>query len=266
MPNPFIRNYTTDVLFDADLNPEGIAEQFKWKASQSVILFVDLAQFALNELAISTNDPWMFGFQGGGVVKMGNSKVRLAVGFFDTLNVTKNGIGEPTVQVFNSRQIANSDKKVNEAAYVNDYNVLNLNGSFDTDLMGFPVNIQGDWVYNTAGPVTCSGFGNTLGTCAPGNVRVDDQDQGYQAGIRLGKAKKAKTWEVAYYYKWLQADAVLSAFADSDFGDGGTNRRGNIFWGAYSITDFLKFKVKFYNTKPLERAICSGLLSTRLNS
>ncbi len=151
MPNPFKRNYTTDVLFDAVLNPEGMAEQFKWKASQSVTLFVDLAQFVLNELASDTNDPWMFGFQGGGVVKMWNSKVRLAVGFYDALNVTLAGLDEPTVQVFNSKV---GDGPAT-AAYVNDYNVLNVNGSFDSELMGFPVNVQGDWVYNAAGPVTC---------------------------------------------------------------------------------------------------------------
>ncbi len=185
---------------------------------------------------------------------MWNSKVRLAVGFYDALNVTLAGLDEPTVQVFNSKV---GDGPAT-AAYVNDYNVLNVNGSFDSELMGFPVNVQGDWVYNTAGPVTCSGVGNASESCAAVNVRGDDQDQGYQVGIRLGKAKKAKTWELAYYYKWLQADAVLSAFADSDFGDGGTNRRGNIFWGAYNITDFLKVKVKFYNTKPLDRAICSS--------
>ncbi len=51
----------------------------------------------------------------------------------------------------------------------------------------------------------------------------------------------------------------MSAFADSDFGDGGTNRRGNIFWVAYNFTDFLTFKTKFYNTKPLERGVCTGL-------
>ena len=159
---------------------------------QSVTLFVDLAQFVLNELAGNTNDLWMFGFQGGTVVKMRNSKVRLAVGYYDALKVTLAGLDEPTVQVFNSKVRDGSAS----AAYVNDYNVLNVNGSFDTDLMGFPVNIQGDWVYNTAGPVTCSGTGNTSGSCTPGNVRVDNQDQGYQVGIRLGKAKKAKTWEV----------------------------------------------------------------------
>ena len=33
---------------------------------------------------------------------------------------------------------------------------------------------------------------------------------------------------------------------------------GNIFWGAYNLTDFFISKAKFYNTKPLERAICSS--------
>jgi hypothetical protein len=41
-------------------------------------------------------------------------------------------------------------------------------------------------------------------------------------------------------------------------GDGGTNRRGNIFWVAYNVTDFLNLKVKFFNTKPLVTAFCTG--------
>ncbi len=255
MKNPFKNNYTRDVLFDSDVTPEGFAEGFNWKLNPVMRLFANFGQFVLNEEETKERDQWLFGYEGGFEAKLVNSKLRLAVGFYDAINLDAGGINEPTVQQFNSRITA--DDRV--AAYVNDYDVLNLNGSFETEVAGLPVNIHGDYVRNTAGTVTCSGSGNSIGSCASGNVRVEDQDEGYQVGIRLGKAGKAKTWEVAYYYKWLQADAVLSAFADSDFGDGGTNRRGNIFWIAYSFTDFLTFKTKFINTKPLERSVCTGL-------
>ena len=257
MKNPFMTNYTRDVLFDSDVTPEGFAEQFRWRINRVIRLFADFGQFVLDEDATDERDQWLFAYQGGVEAKLRNSKLRIAVGFYDAINLDAGGIGEPTEQTFNSRITRAVGQP--DGAFVNDYNVLSLNGSFETEVAGLPVNIQGDYVRNTAGTVTCSGTGNSVGSCGPGNVRVEDQDQGYQVGIRLGKARKAKTWEVAYYYKWLQADAVLSAITDSDFGDGGTNRRGNIFWIAYNFTDFLTFKTKFFNTKPLERGLCTGL-------
>ena len=254
MKNPFKKNYTTDVLFDPDISPEGMTQQFRHKITPSATVFADFAQFVLNESAGDTNDPWMLVFQGGGEVTIRNVKTRLAVGYYDSTNLQKTGIGELNKQVSNSKVGTSAAT----SAFVNDYNVLNVNGSIDTTVMGLPVNVQGDYVINTAYDITCGGAGNTKGACAAGNVSVGNQDQGYQVGIRLGKARKAKTWEIAYYYKWLQADAVLSSLADSDFGNGGTNRRGNIVWVAYNPTDFLKFQAKFFNTKPLERGICAG--------
>ena len=74
MQNPFKRNYTTDVLFDADLNPEGMAEQFKWKASQSVTIIADFAQFVLNELSGDTNNPWMLASPGMSKKESGSTR------------------------------------------------------------------------------------------------------------------------------------------------------------------------------------------------
>ena len=263
MKNPFRKNMTTDLLWDHDVKPEGITEQFKWKATHGLTLYGDLGQFVLNELSSREQDHWMFAWEGGAKIRVRNiGKVRVAVGYYDALNIQESGLDEPAVQEFNSRQAIPPGRTINSAPYVNDYNVLNVNGSVDTEVMGLPVNFQGDWVKNLVSPTSCSGVGNFRGRCAPTNARFGGQDEGYQVGVRLGQAKKARTWEIAYYYKWLQADAVLAAFADDDFGDGGTNRRGNIFWVAYSVTDFLAFKVKFYNTKPLERGLCTpGLLS-----
>lgn len=170
MRNPFKNNYTRDVLFDSDVTPEGFAEQFTWRINPVIRLFANFGQFVLDEDATDERDQWLFAYEGGTEAKLRNSKLRLAVGFYDAINLDAGGINEPTFQQFNSRTTAQN----NAAAYVNDYDVLNLNGSFATEVAGLPVNIQGDWVKNTAGTVTCSGTGNSVGSCGSGNVRVED--------------------------------------------------------------------------------------------
>ena len=52
--------------------------------------------------------------------------------------------------------------------------------------------------------------------------------------MKLGKTavpwNLAKGWEAGYMFERLESDAVYDEFADSDFGGGGTNRRGNVAW------------------------------------
>lgn len=78
---------------------------------------------------------------------------------------------------------------------------------------------------------------------------VDSGDTGYQIGLILGKASDPNTWEVAYFYKVMETDATIADIADSDFGDGGLDRRGHIVWAAYNFTKYLQLKTKFFNTK-----------------
>jgi hypothetical protein len=254
LKNPFYTQYTNDLLFDPDLNPEGLAEAFTFKVTDSVSLFTNFGQFVLDEDGAGGNDQYMLAFQGGTEVKFLNSKLRVAAGLFDALNLAASGLSEPTTQQFNSKTAA---IPTSGTSYVNDYDVFHLTGQFDTAFMGIPLNFSGDYLKNTSGVISCVNNAlNFPGVC--GGTRIEGQDEGYQLGLLIGKASKANTWEVAYYYKWLQADAALSAFVDSDFGDGGTNRRGNIFWVGYNVTDFLNLKVKFFNTKPLTTAFCTG--------
>lgn len=257
LKNPFYTQYTNDVLFDSDVNPEGLAQQFKWTATDSVSLFANFGQFILDEDSTDNNDQFMLAYQGGAELKAGVHKLRVALGYFDSLNLSHGGISEPTVQQFNSRVAV---APTSTTAYVNDYNVFHATGRLDSEIIGIPAQVSGDYLRNTTGVISCANnAGNVPGRC--GGTRIEDQNEGYQVGLLIGKAGKANTFEAGYYYKWLQADATLSAFVDSDFGDGGTNRRGNIFWIGYSPTDFLNFKFKFFNTKPLQTSLCIGSTS-----
>ncbi len=103
-----------------------------------------------------------------------------------------------------------------------------------------PIALQGDYVKNLADTTT-------------------DKDTGYQAGVILGKASDPQTWEVAYFYKLLETDAVVADLSDSDFGNGGTNRKGHIVWVAYSPTKVTQAKVKYFMTELEDETLPPGL-------
>jgi hypothetical protein len=56
-------------------------------------------------------------------------------------------------------------------------------------------------------------------------------DEGYQFGLLIGypEIDGFGQWHANVFYRYLETDAVLDAFTDSDFRGGGTNAKG---WGA----------------------------------
>ena len=75
--------------------------------------------------------------------------------------------------------------------------------------VGIPIRLLGDYVKNVH------------------HAKTDGQDKGYQVGTILGSAKNKGGLEFAYFNKYSEAHSTLSDFADSDFGNGGTNRKGH---------------------------------------
>src|SRR5262249_14494812 len=91
MPNPFWRTYSSDVMWDADINPEGYAEKVEIPTGDRLSLFVNLAQLPINEISGSNGDPWVFGNQIGAGVKITDDvHVKLAVADYMFINERKN--------------------------------------------------------------------------------------------------------------------------------------------------------------------------------
>jgi hypothetical protein len=82
-------------------------------------------------------------------------------------------------------------------------------------------------------------------------------------GVQFGKAGKKKTYELAYTYKVLGADAWYEEVVDSDFGafyqtappggsagyGAGTNTKGHIVKLSYSPFDSLTLSAKWFRTE-----------------
>jgi hypothetical protein len=99
----------------------------------------------------------------------------------------------------------------------------------------FHIWLTGEFVKNVAfdagaiesnGPANLSGPVNNLG---PGGG-FDGGDTGYNVRLNLGKVSLEHLWDwnVTLTYRYLESDAVVDGFNDSDFGGGGTNLKGYI--------------------------------------
>jgi hypothetical protein len=99
--------------------------------------------------------------------------------------------------------------------------------------------LDGEYVWNTAfnrADVAAKALANPLpaGPIAPGgvgNTPYAGGNLGWLARLTVGdrELKQLGDWNVHVGYKWLESDAVIDAFADSDFGLGGTNLKGYFF-------------------------------------
>ena len=111
-----------------------------------------------------------------------------------------------------------------DGSYANDFQEIEAFAELHLSLKDKPLVLFADFVQNTD---------------------ADDEDTGYSAGIRLGKAKNPGSWQISYIYQKLEADAVLGLFTDADFGGGGTDSKGHILKAAYGIAKNTQLKATF---------------------
>jgi hypothetical protein len=240
MANPFWTVYSTDAVWDDDYNPEGVAEQFAWKMGGTDV-FLNVAQIVLDEDSSGkpSTDQWLFGQQVGVKASpLKDVKTGLAVAYYNTVNGQNGTFGQGVVQTGNSRcdvgpPAVPAGCVANQL--VNDYNVVDVTAEVATKVASLPVSVMGDYIQNTVDTETAAG--------------VPTKNSGYQAGLIVGKASDAKTWEAAYFFKTVGTDATLADVADSDFGAGGTNRTGHIMWAAYNPAKFMQVKLKYFLTE-----------------
>ncbi|MBI3607580.1 MAG: putative porin [Nitrospirae bacterium] len=237
MPNPFFTVYSSDAVWDDDFNPEGFAENFAFKPSGKIGVFLNLAQIVLDEDSAGAlnTDQWLWGQQVGlSMEPFQDVKATIAGAYYKAANAKSNDFGQNIAQTANSRALPVAPATTSNVL-ANDFDIMDLTGSIGLKAGGMPVALMGDVVRNMNDTRT--------------NAGVPTEHRGYQTGLIVGKASDPQTWELAYFYKLLGADATLSDIADSDFGNGGTGRMGHIMWVAYNPTKALQFKTKYFITR-----------------
>ncbi len=231
----------TEIFWDGDLTPEGVAVQFKtpeplpfFKETFPTKLFANVGAFQISELSDDAGDPAMFGFQVGKETGLPRGLVwTSSIGYYDITAVRGKRTSDIT-QV--SAPSGNStDGPVAAPVYRYDFNPLDIQGKLlIPDILGQQVVLIGDFVHN---PV------------------AEDDNGAWQAGIKVGKVtEKMGSWESSYYYKRVEPDAIFGAITDSDFGAGGSNHHGHRVGLRVGLSKWTEAGITYYRTDEIEGA------------
>lgn len=132
--------------------------------------------------------------------------------------------------------------------------VARLSGSFVKNL-GFD---SGDICRNGAAgrPYNNAGAGGGTFCAATDPARFVGGDVGYRGELLVGTVEpyNAGEWRAYAGYRYLESDAVLDAFTDSDFHLGGTNSKGYFLGANYALTKGLLIGGKWMSANEISGA------------
>lgn len=238
LPNPW---FSTDLLWDSDLNFEGVASTYKTTFSERWGGFATAGAFAVDEFDTSTEDKYLYGAQAGITTKiLRGYRLKLAAAYYDYVNEvgksdTTNGApltGHTSPQFLQKgNTLFYLDPGNTKVGLASEFEEVNITGKLDiTYFDPVYVSLIGDYVKNIGydqGEVGTRIFG-AAEAYKLGSI---EETEGYLAGLNVGypEVNDKWQWKTFLYYKHLEADAVLDAFTDSDFHLGGTHAKGWIF-------------------------------------
>ena len=219
--NPYYKVGKNQLVWDDDLNPEGVAAKYTIPVSDSAALHCNGGGYWLNEES-SDADTSLWGIQAYLKQGLSNSDYLLAgAGFYDYGNLQgledELGIG-----------LGNTLDPVTDE-YVNDYDILEVLVEYGTKVGELPVAVFGTWVENT--------------------VAVTTEDTGWLVGGKLGKAKEPGSMEFVYDYRDVERDAVLAAWNDSDFNAGLTGGKGHRFGLTYQLVKNVQYAMTYFHNE-----------------
>ena len=225
----------SDLLWDSDINPTGGALQFDYtflENSATVEGFFNTGFFILEEFK-PESDPFMYYFQPGVIVKVKPLTFKTAFTYYGFTHIKRNVLDH-------SEGTNTIDPVLGGLMY--EYNTIALGGEvgFDTGFSFVPfVAAFGEYVYNPD---------------------PSDDNMGWLAGAKVGhkKIKKFGQWQAKYMYRYLERDAWLDTFGDSDAYGGATNYEGHevaLNFGLYK--KYISLGFDYYYVMPIENTFPS---------
>lgn len=256
----------SEMVWDADLSFEGFAatarhqlagtDGLQGASNNSRTLFATLGVFPMQEFALSSHDKWLFGGQVG--VDWGfqsQDALKAAVAFYDYENIAARVNTTATHECFRNTPDNNASmpgfvQGGNTVAGIctedatgqtfgmyglaSDFRIVNANATYDIARFApYHAVLSADYAKNV-------GFSSSKAQARQilsGKTTVADQTNAWQVRADVGwpKVDRFGKWSVFTLYKYVEADAVLDAYTDSNFHLGGTNAKGWVIGGNYGL-------------------------------
>ncbi len=259
--NPFAY---TNLHFDHDLNFDGAAASVRHDFAPGDgrnAVYATAGAFGIEEFDFSSRDKWLLGGQlGHEWTPVRDISTRLAIGYFDYQKVTgrTNGVGNVPDYYFTAPRVLqkgntlynidnDGDPLTQRFALAGDYDILDVGARVDFAQLA-PIHVSVDLNY-----VENVGF-DAREILARTSLAVDERTSAWLAQVTTGwpEITKFGDWQVSGSYRYLQANAVLDAYNDSDFHLGGTDARGWIIGARYGLARNTWFEFQYMSSDEID--------------
>jgi hypothetical protein len=260
--NPYLT--PTDLIFHKDLTFTGAAATGRLGlgdgSADESHLFFTLGANQLQEIEFSPDDKWLVGAELGTNLHWGDAQsLRFAGAFYDFFNVTGrlNPANEPGLYNYTAPtflrwgntlfNIANTPNNTTQLyALAAKFRLANLNATYTYGIGRYSLGLTLDAVRNF-GYKVAEVQANTGYYQAP-------RTKGYQAEISFGDpvVETRGHWRALVGYRYLQRDAVIDGYTDSDFHFGGTNAQGYYVVGYYGLANRLWLRFRYLSANQID--------------
>ncbi|MCP1443995.1 hypothetical protein J3D54_003127 [Pseudomonas sp. GGS8] len=211
-----------DVIWDSDINPEGLAVTYKYPLGSSAELFGSLGNYNLKDNVDGEGVQFRHDLR----LTAGQLGSRFAI--TDNLKLTVGGSVYAYQNDQDSRCTGTSTPcalAVNGNSANNEFRLYEGFSQIDIGGLPMPLSFYGQYVKN--------------------NDAVTDQDTAWLVGAK----SKVFGLNLDYNYRDVQRNAVVGAFTDSDFANGTTGSRGHKFKVGYDIDKNFALGATYFLTK-----------------
>jgi hypothetical protein len=232
MGTPFHRPGKTELIWDSDLSPEGLAASAT-AGDGATKFFVNAAGLWIDERSSAENAS-LTGAQVGLTHKLDGAWFTLGGSYF--------GYDKLTGALYDGDFFGNSN---DGSTFATGFKLLELFAEAGFKAGDTPVAVYVDFVTNS---------------------EADADEQGYLFGATLGKAKQVGSWQLGWNYRELQKDAVVGAFTNSDITGGGTDLKGHQLGFGYQVAPQAQFALTYFLSKVgVENGVDYGRLQADMN-
>jgi hypothetical protein len=260
----------TELVYARDLSFEGAAStmRFGWgpgDADRSHV-YATVGGFPILEVPlVNQENKWLVGAQVGTNLRWddGAQHLRFGVAYYDFLHVTGRQNTTDSIAlnytapaflrygntVFDISNIRDIDPAANLFALAAHFRLVDIAANYDFKFGRYSVALSGEAVRNI-------GYKRSEVELLSTQTMPSDENKGYVGEVSLGDpiVDAFARWRAAVGYRYVKRDAVLDAWTDADFHEGGTNTSGYYAWASFGVAKNTWLRLRYMSGNEIDGA------------
>jgi hypothetical protein len=263
--NPYDRDkWSTSIIWDSDVTPEGIYEKWDFRLMDDK---ANEAYWDINTL----HGQWMVDEDSDN--SPGDQEMQ-SYGYGTTYQWKKAHKTSFKFTYYDWNEYADYLKR-NPGTLANNFGgndrtvdhfrIANFYADLDFEMPTWwgvqPVKLFGDYATNTGAENDSASWEDITSINNPRN----NEEDAYSFGVTLGRSKDAGDWQLGYEYLYIEPNAVVGNFAESDLGLGFANNKGHKLSAKYMILKALELNFTAWMTERINTTLYTyGASDTRV--